>query len=131
MYFADLTPYEYSTIRVDGDAPSLVNFGWLDSGHEFTRAEPSPGLVECLLRMAEHSVAGMRGYHICPFCPRTIEQPWMLLGDRRIYLGTAEIRIRSGDISYVAPNLLPHYVAAHWYRPPGPVLEAMNEACQG
>jgi len=129
MYFDDLTPYAYSEVRLADDAPTLLNFGWLEGGHEYPRSLPPAGLADCTLRLASKYQAGMRGFHTCTLCPHNGAQLWMPLDDKRIYLGSAEIRIRSGDVTYVAPNLLPHYIAEHGYRPPAKVLKALESYC--
>lgn len=131
MYFKDLTPYTYSKIRLEGDAPQLLNFGWLEGGHDYPRAAVPAELVDCALRLASKYQAGMRGFHTCTLCRHpTMTQLSMQLGDKAVYLGSAEIRIRSGDVSYVAPNLLPHYLAAHEYKPPDEVLRALKPYCR-
>ena len=42
---------------------------------------------------------------------------------------TPEIRVygEAGDV-FAAPNLIFHYVASHWYRPPEPFVAALNVA---
>lgn len=133
MYFEDLTPYTYSKIRLEGDAPRLLNFGWLEGRHDYPRAALPAELVDCTLRLASRYQAGMRGFHTCTLCPHaasgSMAQLSMPLGDKTVYLGSAEIRIRSGDVTYVAPNLLPHYIAAHEYKPPDEVLRALEPYC--
>jgi hypothetical protein len=126
MYFEDLTPYAYTQARLPSDAPSLVNFGWLDSDHDYPRGKVAPEVVERMLRLAAERVNGMRGYHRCPFCEER-EQVSMLLEDEIVYLGSAEIHIKAGSTTYVAPNLLPHYMEAHEYMPPEQVLQALDQ----
>ena len=125
MYFADLTPYVYTQERLADDALSLVNFGWLDAGHDYSRGRPEPKVIERCLRLAARYVTCMRGYHRCPFC-KDGKQITMFLGDEPIYLGNAEIHITGGCTTYVAPSLLPHYMEAHDYMPPREVLEALQ-----
>jgi hypothetical protein len=48
-----------------------------------------------------------------------------------VSLGCAEILIRSGDVTYVAPALVADYAAAHSYRPPAVVLKALARAGPG
>jgi hypothetical protein len=125
MYFEDMTPYSYSAERFADDAPSMVNFGWLDASHEYSRGEVPPGLVNQALALAADYTNAMRGFHCCPFCRERTHMS-MLLGDQPVYLGHSEIRIRVGDTTYVAPSLLPHYMAAHNYMPPAEVIRALG-----
>ena len=129
MYYQDLTPYEYTTVRLPGDAPSLVNFGWLDSEHDYPQGQVPDWLSVCLLRLAKAYANGTRGFHRCPFCQDKGHLSMMVDGEP-VYLGSAEIRVRSGDTTFVAPSLVPHYIAAHGYRPPPAVLAALKENCE-
>jgi len=52
----------------------------------------------------------------------------MTVDGQDVYLGNAELRARAGDITYVAPSLLPHYIAAHDYKPPDEALHAFASA---
>ena len=115
MYFADLTDYCYTKVRLAGDASVLLNVGWLDADQDYQRGTVSLRLVTHLLRMAMSYTVAMRGTHKCPFCASRVT---MTFDGQAVYLGNAELRARAGDITYVAPSLLPHYIAAHNYRPP-------------
>ncbi len=127
MYFDDLTPYTYSDSRfAEDDARDLVNVGWLDLAHDYPRAEADPEIVKRLLGLAEGYVNAMCGFHRCPFCDST-EQVMMLLDDEPVYLGSAEIRLQADDRTFVAPNLLPHYMALHQYKPPDDVLAVLAD----
>jgi hypothetical protein len=126
MYYEDLTPYTYTDVRLPGDAPSLVNFGWLDSNHDYRHGQANPELIERILRLAAKYTNSMRGYHRCPFC-RDGTQVTMLLGNEVVYLGHAEIRITAGDTTYVAPSLLPHYMDTHEYVPPAEIIWALEQ----
>ncbi len=128
MYFADLSAYNYSPIRLDGDAPVLLNVGWLDAEHDFQREPAAPELITCLVRMAALYKVATRGVHPCPFCKTRIT---MSVDGKDVFLGHAEIRARAGDITYVAPSLLPHYMAAHDYEPPAEALDAFRQAPLG
>jgi hypothetical protein len=127
MYFQDMTPYTYTAVRLADDAPLMLNFGWLDSAHEYTSGQVPPWLVTCALGLAAKYINGTRGYHRCPFC-RDRDQVVMLLGSEKVFLGSAEIRVRAASATYIAPSLLPHYVSVHGYRPPAEILDALD--CQ-
>lgn len=124
MYFEDLTPYAYTEIRLPSDMPLLLNFGWLDTDHDYTRGQVDSSVVEHLLGLAPEYANRMRGFHCCPFCGDG-KQVVMYLSGQPVYLGNAEIHITAGDATYVAPSLLPHYIDLHGYRPPEVVLGAL------
>lgn len=128
MFFEDLTPYAYTQEHLPVDGSSMLNFGWLDSSHEYPSGHVAPAIVECLLRLAARYTNGTRGFHRCPFCAER-GQILMLLGDETVYLGSAEIHVTAGDTTYVAPSLVPHYVQVHGYLPPAEVLRALGDAC--
>ena len=128
MYFEDLTPYAYTQERLPADGSSMLNFGWLDSDHEYPKGQVAPAIVECMLRLAAEYVNGTRGYHRCPFCAER-GQISMLLGAETVYLGSAEIHVTVDDTTYVAPSLVPHYVQDHGYLPPAEVLRALEDTC--
>jgi hypothetical protein len=127
MYYPDLTPYTYSEARLPGDASSLVNFGWLDTEHEYACGEPGSEAVESCLRLAARYMNAMRGFHPCLFCGNG-EMVSMSLDGEPIYLGHAEVRITVGSTTFVGPSLVPHYMAVHGYMPPGEVLSALSSA---
>ena len=51
----------------------------------------------------------------------------IMLGNREIYLGHAEVWVPSPDqrLTYAAPDLIWHYVTAHGYLPPKEFQEAV------
>ena len=53
----------------------------------------------------------------------------MTVDSQDVHLGNAELRVRDGPAIYVAPSLLPHYIASHGYQPPAEVLTAIEQAC--
>lgn len=121
-YFEDLSIYSY----IDRHRlPNLINAGWLDVGHDFTRGAVPQGFLECLKRYCEVGVAHTRGFHECEFCQKP-EVPTVING---LKLGSAEIRVfGSNNAIFAAPNLILHYVAAHGYRPPQQFIEAVMTA---
>ena len=123
-YNQDLTKSGYSSEETEA-----LSVGFLDAGHKFIRG-PVP--VEILYEIGElvkKPYIQHRGYHVCELCVPTEEiranadylQAWS--GPRS---GSSIIRvIGNGDINYVAPSLLVHYITDHQYRPPTEFLEAI------
>jgi hypothetical protein len=128
VYYDDLTPYRYSSTRLPEDGTVLLNFGWLDSEHDYPRGPAPKWLADCLLRFARGYPNATRGFHYCPFCQERSEVIMSIDGEP-VHLGSAEIRVRGGETSFVAPNLVVHYVVAHGYQPPPPVVAALEETC--
>jgi hypothetical protein len=69
---------------------------------------------------------GTRGYHTCSLCGVTFtEVKWKR---RSIGVhGHGHYLVRLGEIVYMAPALLLHYVLGHEYRPPDEFLQAVRE----
>ena len=71
MYFADLTPYQYSGERSQAN---VLNVGWLSKEHPYRRGAVPEEFVEALRRLVERPVNLYRGSHLCEFWPRTTER---------------------------------------------------------
>lgn len=130
-YYPDLSPYVYMppTERdptVDATSAAL-NVGWLDDAHPFSKGDPTPDLVERLLRLCVRHPRNMtRGHHRCQLCPRPAvlvpqlrrEPATVMFEGERHFLGSAEIHVRGRGATYHAPDLVIHYVMNHRYAPP-------------
>lgn len=126
-YFRDFSEYIY---HPSGVRPGRVNVGWLDAEHEYERASASSELLDLLWECCKVSVVQMRGIHECQLCgnpPRTVLSSRN--GERRRLLGSAEIRV-FGDrgLLFAAPNLIYHYVRAHYSPPKDFVLALKTES---
>jgi len=123
-YFKDLTIYEYTPLLV---RPGN-NIGWLGRGRPFPTATPSQEVLDLLWLFCSISVQPTRGFHVCEFCLGGGNLYYAERKGERLKLGTAEIRVFSGQGHiYAAPNLIYHYVAVHHYRPPDEFLRALRE----
>ncbi len=76
----------------------------------------------------------MRGFHACEICPRPAAH-WppttiALAGDSH-HLGDAEIEVAGHAVTYVAPNMIVHYVTAHHDRPPDEFIVSVMQARSG
>jgi hypothetical protein len=69
-----------------------------------------------------------RGYHPCRFCDDSTYPVRMSVGDETICLGSAELRVSDGTLTYAAPNLILHYVSDHKYLPPSEFIRALVNA---
>lgn len=123
-HYPDLSPYEYSRARSQGD-PEL-NIGWLSQGHSYPTCPPDDAFVDALLRCCLKPVNLFRGFHVCELCGERAANGGMLQREyqgRIINLGNGEIRVTGPDERrYVAPTLVAHYVMDHAYSPPTPFV---------
>jgi hypothetical protein len=86
--------------------------GWLHPDHPFTKgdvpAEFLARLKEFAVRSADSAEAlyfgAFAGYHTCEFCGRAH--------------GIGNFGVLSGDLLFVAPEMVVHYIEQHGYSPP-------------
>ena len=126
-YFADL---ESCTYFSDDPAPALRSVGWLEDGHAYTKGAVAPEDVRALERLAVGTWQPMyaAGWHNCSLCGKTDEDdPYFrkIDGEEKL-LGVDNIFVPSGDVMYVAPTLILHYIEAHGYKPPDEFLRAVR-----
>jgi hypothetical protein len=137
MYFEDLSPYEYR-IDANTDGLKILNVGWIDAEHNFSRGETTKEFRDALLELClSVTVNKTRGFYRSPFQTRlkrgfmeaiVIKKGWF----RKKHLGSAEVEVvdSSNQILYRAPDLLYHYVVDVNYLPPEPFIQAVCE-CYG
>lgn len=124
-YFKDLTRYEYSKDPFKC-AGGLYNVGWLGRWAPYPKGFVAPELTEKLLALCKFPVNRYRGWHRCRFCK---EYPVRITdSEGEFCFGDGEIRVPAKDdkVTFVAPNLIYHYVAAHLYLPPDVFLDALR-----
>ena len=127
-YYADGTPYSY---LADAGGGGLVNIGWLDASVPFPTGEVPGAFVERLVTLGRDGVHRTRGLHYCNLCPRDsdvgLPAPTEVHSpDGDYVVGGAEIRVPGpGGRTYVAPDMVVHYVLAHGYRPPEEFIKAV------
>ncbi|MCU1305236.1 MAG: hypothetical protein JWQ87_5520 [Candidatus Sulfotelmatobacter sp.] len=124
-YFKDITRYDYSkyTFKCAGE---LYNVGWLERCAPYPKGDVTPELTAKLLALCKWPVNRYRGWHNCHFCQ---EYPVRITDcEGEICLGDGEIRVAATDglLTYVAPNLIYHYVVEHHYLPPDGFLDALR-----
>ena len=114
-YFEDLSPYSYLSSRTEENA---VNIGWLDNKHDYAHGKLPTLAIEALFSLCANPVNRTRGYHNCPFCQTSGFGFVVERCGQKVRLGSAEIRTQGSDKTYVAPDMLYHYVTGHDYLPP-------------
>jgi hypothetical protein len=113
-FFPDL-----GTITMAAAGPHVRAVGWLDSDHEFPQGDPPSGFVERLQRFSQHwgdsaEVLGLNlflGGHTCEFCNGVS--------------GSGSFGVASGELLFVCPDLIAHYVRCHHYLPPSGFVDAV------
>jgi hypothetical protein len=124
-YFKDLTRYEYSK-NLFKCAGEPLSIGWLERCAPYPKGVVCPDLTAKLLALCKFPVNRYRGWHGCHFCE---EYPVRITdSDGEFCLGDGEIRVPAKDekVTYMAPNLIYHYVIAHQYLPPDVFLDALR-----
>jgi hypothetical protein len=122
-YYPDLSPYVYYHAE-----SGTLNIGWLDVAHDYTQGVVSDEFIERLWKFCQSPIHHAKGFHKCDFCDETvagfgtIEQ----YGDEQHILGSAEFRVAGEDgTTYIAPDLIYHYVVAHHYKLPKVFIQAV------
>jgi len=103
--------------------------GWLDPPHEFPVGAVPAGVVDALRAyraqadVVEEQLGfpSVMGFHQCGFCP-----PQSVPADGRV--GLRNLGVPFGNLLFVCPELVSHYVDTHHYRPPDPFIEAILAA---
>ena len=135
-WYADLSPYVYASTVIGplDDGPVVgLNVGWLDAEHPFSQGEVAPDVVARLLALCVSERRNVtRGFHGCELCRSGAEgasrsRVSVSLDGERHPLGDAEIHVPGRGVTYVAPNLIVHYIAAHHYEPPEVFVDAVRE----
>jgi hypothetical protein len=131
-YYLDLSPYSY--LDCPSDQKAVLNVGWLDKSHPFPKGSISTEIINRLFILCKSPENKTRGYHECPFCfsfwPKKELGVLVEIGGEAIRLGSAEIRVKCGEKTYAAPNMILHYIKDHKYLPPAEFIECLVQTAQ-
>ncbi|MGJ4995029.1 hypothetical protein ACQR0Z_11475 [Bradyrhizobium sp. HKCCYLS3077] len=107
----DLEPCRYFPVACD----ALVTVGWLGTDTAFDTGAVSGPFVNRLKELCSEpwQPFASAGVHACELC--------QFDGPTR----SANVFVPHRGRIYVAPVLIVHYVAAHWYRPPDVFIDAV------
>ena len=124
-YYPDLSPYSFLPGKVSVPA---ANVGWLDKEYPFSRGPISTKVVDRIWLLCLRPTNQTRGYHTCSLCDsKSLSGVRMSVDGVSRTLGGAEIHVRaSSGVTYVAPDLIYHYITQHGYAPPMEFLEAVE-----
>lgn len=117
-WFADLSPCTYFA---EGWAYFLRSVGWLERDKPFATGPADSNVFGRLVAMASDpwQPVTYMGFHTCDLC---------LYGDTTSSIGYAGVNnhfIPGDGIVFVCPELITHYMNAHWYRPPDEFCRAV------
>jgi hypothetical protein len=110
--------------------------GWLDPQHGIPQGACPPDLVTRLRELCIAPAVLTGGYHECGFCVPAA-RPSTACGHSEWYcqeghkLGSGQVFLTDSQdqrLQYVLPDMAIHYVEAHGYCPPTPVLKAIQAA---
>lgn len=123
VYIPDLSPYPITEeYRIWG----TVSIGWLTAKVPFPHGQVPEEFIDRLFLFCLNPVLRTRGFHTCEFCsPPPPFLVYAQMGNKRIGLGSAEIRVIYQGRVYAAPDMIYHYVMEHQYRPPEEFIEAV------
>jgi len=115
-YFPDM-----DTVTMGAAGPHVRAIGWLDLDHPFPVGEPRKQFLGRLQQFVEASRAShvsqmfglFLGGHECEFC------------DEAGAGGMLNCGVPDGDVIFVAPELVVHYLSRHHYLPPEEFVTAV------
>lgn len=110
---------DLGTETIVTEGPHVRAVGWLSSEHEFPTGETPPAVLEHVREFCQRwqdclealSFPLFGGVHQCEVCHSST--------------GYGNVGVPAGDLLYVAPELLAHYIEAHRYAPPAEFVTAI------
>ncbi len=99
--------------------PHVRAVGWLDDEHEFATGEPAADFVKKLRKLTRKSARSgialgwpfAMGFHTCELCGELS--------------ASYNLGVPAGELLYVAPEMISHFVEEHAYLPPREFIEAV------
>ncbi len=105
---------------------STIRVGWLDKKVPFSSGMVDSTFLQRLQKLYRDRTNQTRGYHLCPFCTKPEFGTPVNIEGEEIKLGSAEIHVRDANgQTFIAPDLLYHYILVHGYCPPIEFIEAV------
>ena len=97
------------------ECSKLLSIGWLSPSHEFSKGDVNGEFYDklCELLKDPWEPVVTPGFHQCELCQ--FNGP----------AGQSNVFIPFGGNIYVAPELIKHYISAHWYKPPDIFVDAV------
>ena len=112
-WFADLSPCTYFGEEC---ASFLRSVGWLERGRPFTPGSVNSEVFVRLVEMVKDpwQPGIFTGVHCCDLC--------LYEGNSA---GVKNVFVPGDGVVFVCPELIAHYMNAHWYRPPDEFCRAV------
>jgi len=98
-------------------APSIHTIGWLDQTKVYETGQTSVSVYKSLEELLDklYSPVASPGIHVCNLCQHSGET------------GSRVVLLPGNGLLYLFPDLILHYIDAHWYKPPGSFCRAVLE----
>lgn len=114
-WYADLSPCDEFGPRA---AQVLRAVGWLDGEHDFAKGPVEREVYDRLVELCKYCWQPVVsfGVHDCELCRFVAEGK-----------GTANLFVPGGEVIFVCPELIVHYMNAHRYQPPPGFCAAVLE----
>jgi hypothetical protein len=112
-WYKDLENCDYFGTKA---ANSLLAVGWLERGHDFTSGNIDKEIYDRLCELFQDPFQPVisAGLHICDLCQFSEK-----------FGGVHNLFVPNGETIFVCPELILHYIDAHWYKPPASFCEAV------
>lgn len=124
-WYSDLSPCDYFGTS---EPHRLLAVGWLTEDKSFPQGQVAPEVLSKIERLAESAlhIFVYRGFHICELCGPLANENLVDADRRRVQSSShLNIFVPCADKIFVAPQCLPHYIAAHGYCPPEEFCKAV------
>ena len=108
----------------------VLAVGWLSSAHSYNRGEVSAEVFAriCELLLDPWQPGTILGRHQCSLCRFTTGPSELVLRDNTtVSIGSRNLFVPAGDVLYVAPSMVAHYIDSHEYQPPDEFIAAIKE----
>lgn len=107
-------------------------FGWLDPDADYRTGQCPQSVVHGLIDAARKPVQQTRGFHHCALCgtsdASSMGTAYQTPDGGNLILGSACLEMQDRERQmWIAPNLVLHYIDAHQYLPPDPILQAFGD----
>ena len=125
--------HSFVTTHEDGTplgAPNFRAVGWLGRARAFRTGDVERPFAIALAALAvnpwQRGVSA--GVHFCELCRFSGGPGSVKFGEHTVRIGADDLFVPDGDICWIAPTTIVHYVDAHSYRPPDEFMAAV-QAC--
>ena len=116
MYHQDLESWE----TLGKTERPLLAVGWLQETRPFPTGAVEQEFFAALIKLLRDpwQPAVALGIHRCDLCAFTGGPTAVEYNGVRAELGRNNLYVPAGEIAYVSPSLIAHYIDAHAYQPP-------------